>query len=125
MTARRYPPQPLNSPRLQERKEAADRVRANARCFYPSPCQEPEKGPASAAGVHAHVVGAVAGTGAADESSDSEAEQEGPQKLIRKVSTSGQIRSKVRHIAHTAASFDDTCILGQKRKRKGCCENLS
>uniref|UniRef100_A0A4W6D5A7 Diacylglycerol kinase n=1 Tax=Lates calcarifer TaxID=8187 RepID=A0A4W6D5A7_LATCA len=31
---------------------------------------------------------------AADESSDSEAEQEGPQKLIRKVSTSGQIRSK-------------------------------
>uniref|UniRef100_A0A8C5FJP4 Diacylglycerol kinase n=1 Tax=Gadus morhua TaxID=8049 RepID=A0A8C5FJP4_GADMO len=37
---------------------------------------------------------AVAGSGAADESSDSEAEQEGPQKLIRKVSTSGQIRSK-------------------------------
>uniref|UniRef100_A0A4W6D595 Diacylglycerol kinase n=1 Tax=Lates calcarifer TaxID=8187 RepID=A0A4W6D595_LATCA len=33
-------------------------------------------------------------SGAADESSDSEAEQEGPQKLIRKVSTSGQIRSK-------------------------------
>ncbi|XP_047226100.1 diacylglycerol kinase eta isoform X2 [Girardinichthys multiradiatus] len=56
---------------------------------------EPEKGAVStAAGVHAHVVGAVAGTGAADESSDSEAEQEGPQKLIRKVSTSGQIRSK-------------------------------
>uniref|UniRef100_A0A7N6A927 Diacylglycerol kinase n=1 Tax=Anabas testudineus TaxID=64144 RepID=A0A7N6A927_ANATE len=55
---------------------------------------EPEKGPASAAGIHAHVVGAVAGSGAADESSDSEAEQEGPQKLIRKVSTSGQIRSK-------------------------------
>uniref|UniRef100_A0A7N6BPE6 Diacylglycerol kinase n=1 Tax=Anabas testudineus TaxID=64144 RepID=A0A7N6BPE6_ANATE len=51
-------------------------------------------GPASAAGIHAHVVGAVAGSGAADESSDSEAEQEGPQKLIRKVSTSGQIRSK-------------------------------
>ncbi|XP_034550508.1 diacylglycerol kinase eta isoform X2 [Notolabrus celidotus] len=55
---------------------------------------EPEKGPVSAAGVHAHVVGAVSGSGAADESSDSEAEQEGPQKLIRKVSTSGQIRSK-------------------------------
>ncbi|XP_045910833.1 diacylglycerol kinase eta isoform X3 [Micropterus dolomieu] len=55
---------------------------------------EPEKGPTSAAGIHAHVVGAVAGSGAADESSDSEAEQEGPQKLIRKVSTSGQIRSK-------------------------------
>ncbi|XP_035531832.1 diacylglycerol kinase eta-like [Morone saxatilis] len=55
---------------------------------------EPEKLPASAAGIHAHVVGAVAGSGGADESSDSEAEQEGPQKLIRKVSTSGQIRSK-------------------------------
>ncbi|XP_048458894.1 diacylglycerol kinase eta-like [Rhincodon typus] len=35
------------------------------------------------------------GPGAAgDESSDSEGEHEGPQKLIRKVSTSGQIRSK-------------------------------
>ncbi|KAG8000986.1 Diacylglycerol kinase eta, partial [Nibea albiflora] len=55
---------------------------------------EPEKGPASTTGIHAHVVGAVAVSGAADESSDSEAEQEGPQKLIRKVSTSGQIRSK-------------------------------
>ena len=33
---------------------------------------------------------------AADESSDSEGEHEGPQKVIRKVSTSGQIRSKVR-----------------------------
>ncbi|KAM4731641.1 diacylglycerol kinase eta isoform 8-T8 [Anableps anableps] len=56
---------------------------------------EPEKGAvSSAAGVHAHVVGAVAGAGAPDESSDSETEQEGPQKLIRKVSTSGQIRSK-------------------------------
>ncbi|XP_029967155.1 diacylglycerol kinase eta isoform X2 [Salarias fasciatus] len=55
---------------------------------------EPEKGPASAAGIHAHVVGAASGSGAADESSDSEAEQEGPQKLIRKVSTSGQIRTK-------------------------------
>ncbi|KAM4561811.1 diacylglycerol kinase eta isoform 5-T5 [Fundulus diaphanus] len=56
---------------------------------------EPEKGDvSSAAGVHAHVVGAAAGTGAVDESSDSDAEQEGPQKLIRKVSTSGQIRSK-------------------------------
>uniref|UniRef100_W5LCZ7 Diacylglycerol kinase n=1 Tax=Astyanax mexicanus TaxID=7994 RepID=W5LCZ7_ASTMX len=38
--------------------------------------------------------GAVGGAGPADESSDSEGEQEGPQKLIRKVSTSGQIRSK-------------------------------
>uniref|UniRef100_A0A672JZI1 Diacylglycerol kinase n=1 Tax=Sinocyclocheilus grahami TaxID=75366 RepID=A0A672JZI1_SINGR len=39
--------------------------------------------------------GAVGGSGpVVDESSDSEGEQEGPQKLIRKVSTSGQIRSK-------------------------------
>ncbi|XP_037543003.1 diacylglycerol kinase eta [Nematolebias whitei] len=57
---------------------------------------EPDKPePASCAtGVHAHVVGAVASSSAADESSDSDAEQEGPQKLIRKVSTSGQIRTK-------------------------------
>lgn len=59
----------------------------------------------SAAGIHAHVVGAVAGSGAADESSDSEAEQEGPQKLIRKVSTSGQIRSKVRPPVLCSFSF--------------------
>ncbi|XP_070831384.1 diacylglycerol kinase eta isoform X4 [Chaetodon trifascialis] len=86
MTARR------DASRLQERKGAADRAKANPDWSYPSPRQEPEKGTAS--GVHAHVVGAAAGSGAADESSDSEAEQEGPQKLIRKVSTSGQIRSK-------------------------------
>ncbi|XP_061917633.1 diacylglycerol kinase eta isoform X1 [Entelurus aequoreus] len=55
---------------------------------------EPDKGPGSAARIHPHVVGAVSVSGAADESSDSEVEQEGPQKLIRKVSTSGQIRSK-------------------------------
>lgn len=107
MTTRRDASQPLNSPRLQERKGAADRAQGtNPEWFYPSPPQEPEKGPASAAGIHAHVVGAVSGSGAADESSDSEAEQEGPQKLIRKVSTSGQIRSKVRHISLTVAYMD-------------------
>ncbi|XP_058681571.1 forkhead box protein Q1-like [Ammospiza caudacuta] len=37
----------------------------------------------------------AAAAGPADESSDSEGEHEGPQKLIRKVSTSGQIRSKL------------------------------
>nr|XP_029133871.1 diacylglycerol kinase eta isoform X5 [Labrus bergylta] len=89
MTARRDATQPLRKP-----PGAEDRASANPDCFSPSPRQEPEKGPASAAGIHAHVVGAVAGSGAADESSDSDAEQEGPQKLIRKVSTSGQIRSK-------------------------------
>lgn len=99
MTARRDASRPLSSSRLREEgKGAAERAKANPDWFIPSPRQEPEKGPASAAGIHAHVVGAaVAGSGAAaaDESSDSEAEQEGPQKLIRKVSTSGQIRSKV------------------------------
>ncbi|XP_037095173.1 diacylglycerol kinase eta isoform X5 [Syngnathus acus] len=55
---------------------------------------EPDKGPASAVRIHPHEVGAVSVSVAADESSDSEVEQEGPQKLIRKVSTSGQIRSK-------------------------------
>ncbi|XP_061547232.1 diacylglycerol kinase eta isoform X6 [Phycodurus eques] len=67
-------------------------------CHYSrSPAWEeldPDKGPGSAARLHPHVVGAVSVSGAADESSDSEVEQEGPQKLIRKVSTSGQIRSK-------------------------------
>ncbi|XP_034418041.1 diacylglycerol kinase eta isoform X3 [Cyclopterus lumpus] len=94
MTAKRDASRPLSSSRLRERKGAADRAQANPDWFDLSPRQEPEKGPVSAAGIHAHVVGAVAGSGAADESSDSEAEQEGPQKLIRKVSTSGQIRSK-------------------------------
>ncbi|XP_060909634.1 diacylglycerol kinase eta isoform X2 [Labrus mixtus] len=89
MTARRDATRPLRKP-----PGAGDRAKANPDRFSPSPRQEPEKGPASAAGIHAHVVGAVAGSGAADESSDSDAEQEGPQKLIRKVSTSGQIRSK-------------------------------
>ncbi|KAJ8404597.1 hypothetical protein AAFF_G00334600 [Aldrovandia affinis] len=60
---------------------------------------EPEKGASSttgigSAGIHQHAMGAVGGPGPVDESSDSEGEQEGPQKLIRKVSTSGQIRSK-------------------------------
>ncbi|KAM4561814.1 diacylglycerol kinase eta isoform 8-T8 [Fundulus diaphanus] len=90
MTARRDA-----SSRLGQRKGATDRPKSNPDWFYASPRQEPEKGDvSSAAGVHAHVVGAAAGTGAVDESSDSDAEQEGPQKLIRKVSTSGQIRSK-------------------------------
>ncbi|KAM9710435.1 diacylglycerol kinase eta isoform 4-T4 [Menidia menidia] len=92
MTARRDASQPLDSSRLAEKKKgAADRAKPNPDWFCSPPRQEPEKGPvSSSAGIHAHVVGA----GAADESSDSEAEQEGPQKLIRKVSTSGQIRSK-------------------------------
>lgn len=98
MTARKATFQPLSSSRIPERKGAADRVNANLEWSYSSTPQEPEKGPTSAAGIHAHVVGAVGGSGAVDESSDSEGEQEGPQKLIRKVSTSGQIRSKVKHI---------------------------
>lgn len=54
----------------------------------------------AAAGAMQPQAGAVAAaaSAAADESSDSEPEQEpgSPQKLIRKVSTSGQIRQKVR-----------------------------
>ncbi|XP_023555906.1 diacylglycerol kinase eta [Octodon degus] len=38
--------------------------------------------------------GAAASAGPGEDSSDSEVEQEGPQKLIRKVSTSGQLRTK-------------------------------
>uniref|UniRef100_A0A8C7V272 Diacylglycerol kinase n=1 Tax=Oncorhynchus mykiss TaxID=8022 RepID=A0A8C7V272_ONCMY len=93
MTARKDAFQPLSSSRIPERKGAADRGKTNPDWSYPFPQQEPEKGP-STTGIHAHVVGAVGGSGAVDESSDSEGEQEGPQKLIRKVSTSGQLRSK-------------------------------
>lgn len=50
----------------------------------------------AAAGAGAAVTPAAASAGPGEDSSDSEAEQEGPQKLIRKVSTSGQIRTKVR-----------------------------
>uniref|UniRef100_A0A8C6UF64 Diacylglycerol kinase n=1 Tax=Neogobius melanostomus TaxID=47308 RepID=A0A8C6UF64_9GOBI len=91
MTARTVNSQPLCSSR---RGVDVDQDRTNSECFCPSTRQEPEKGSASSVGIHAHVVGTTAGSGAADESSDSDAEQEGPQKLIRKVSTSGQIRSK-------------------------------
>ncbi|XP_058404222.1 diacylglycerol kinase eta isoform X3 [Diceros bicornis minor] len=48
----------------------------------------------AAAGAGAAVTSAAASAGPGEDSSDSEAEQEGPQKLIRKVSTSGQIRTK-------------------------------
>uniref|UniRef100_A0AAY4BJ38 Diacylglycerol kinase n=1 Tax=Denticeps clupeoides TaxID=299321 RepID=A0AAY4BJ38_9TELE len=66
------------------------------RCCDRSPLllrQEPDRAAAGTSGMH-HGVGAAGGSGPVDESSDSEGEQEGPQKLIRKVSTSGQIRSK-------------------------------
>lgn len=49
----------------------------------------------AAAGTGAAVTPVAASAGPGEDSSDSEAEQEGPQKLIRKVSTSGQIRTKV------------------------------
>ncbi|XP_036916129.1 diacylglycerol kinase eta isoform X6 [Sturnira hondurensis] len=58
--------------------------------------QHPPPGAAggAAAGAGAVVTPAAASAGPGEDSSDSEAEQEGPQKLIRKVSTSGQIRTK-------------------------------
>lgn len=54
--------------------------------------------PPGVAGGAASGAGTVSPTaaGPGEDSSDSEAEQEGPQKLIRKVSTSGQLRTKVR-----------------------------
>ncbi|XP_075419138.1 diacylglycerol kinase eta isoform X2 [Tenrec ecaudatus] len=51
-------------------------------------------GGVAAAGAGAAVASAAASVGPGEDSSDSEAEQEGPQKLIRKVSTSGQLRTK-------------------------------
>ncbi|XP_072542060.1 diacylglycerol kinase eta isoform X5 [Salminus brasiliensis] len=87
MTAKRGSFQPLcSSSRLAERKGAA-LGGANAELRASSPPQQEPRGAAAPPG-------AVGGAGPADESSDSEGEQEGPQKLIRKVSTSGQIRSK-------------------------------
>ncbi|XP_023679491.2 diacylglycerol kinase eta isoform X2 [Paramormyrops kingsleyae] len=99
MAAKRAAFQPLSGSRVPERKGAADRAKANPQCCASPAHQEPEKEAAAAPGIggsgmHRHVMGAVGGPGAVDESSDSEGEQEGPQKLIRKVSTSGQIRSK-------------------------------
>ncbi|XP_016419563.1 diacylglycerol kinase eta [Sinocyclocheilus rhinocerous] len=92
MTAKRTAFQPLSNSRIPaERKGAAERLHNPERCA--SSPQEPEKPAASASGLP--VLGAVGVSGpVVDESSDSEGEQEGPQKLIRKVSTSGQIRSK-------------------------------
>ncbi|KAI4872435.1 hypothetical protein NFI96_010147 [Prochilodus magdalenae] len=87
MTAKRGSFQPLcSSSRLAERKGAAHGG-ANAELRASSPPQQEPRGAAAPPG-------AVGGAGPVDESSDSEGEQEGPQKLIRKVSTSGQIRSK-------------------------------
>uniref|UniRef100_A0A8C2B7R8 Diacylglycerol kinase n=1 Tax=Cyprinus carpio TaxID=7962 RepID=A0A8C2B7R8_CYPCA len=92
MTAKRTAFQPLSSSRIPaERKGASECLHNPERCA--SSPQEPEKPAASSSGLPA--LGAVGGSGpVVDESSDSEGEQEGPQKLIRKVSTSGQIRSK-------------------------------
>lgn len=80
------------------------------------PRQEPEKGPTVE--IHTHPAGAVTGSGAVDESSDSEAEQEGPQKLIRKVSTSGQIRSKVRPPDNCCISSAAFCSSDAQRVKK-------
>lgn len=69
-------------------------VAATASALSP---QESER--MAGAGGQQHPPGAASGgaAGPGEDSSDSEAEQEGgPQKLIRKVSTSGQLRTKVR-----------------------------
>lgn len=90
MTAKRAAVEPLcGSPWLVDRKGAVARAHHGSAL----PHQEPR---GAAATQHSSTgSGATGGSGAGEESSDSEGEQEGPQKLIRKVSTSGQIRSKV------------------------------
>lgn len=99
MTARRAAVEPLcGSPWLAERRGTVARAHRGSAL----PHQEPR---GAAATQHSSAgSGAAGGSGGVDESSDSEGEQEGPQKLIRKVSTSGQIRSKVSH-QHAAPSF--------------------
>lgn len=99
MTAKKAAFQPLSSSRIPaDRKGAAERD-YNSQCRDCFSQQEPEKPAETATGIHHPAVGAVGGSGpVVDESSDSEGEQEGPQKLIRKVSTSGQIRSKARQV---------------------------
>ncbi|XP_036401222.1 diacylglycerol kinase eta-like isoform X1 [Megalops cyprinoides] len=99
MAARRTAFQPLSSSGAPERKAEGDRLQDEAEWCAFSPHQEPAKGASTVAGIcgagiHHQVMGAFGGAGQVDESSDSEGEQEEQQKLIRKVSTSGQIRSK-------------------------------
>lgn len=99
MAARRAAFQPLSSSRVPERKGAAGCTKVNPE-WCVSTRQESEKGAVTVAGIvctgmRHHPIGAAGGHVTGDESSDSEGEHEGPQKLIRKVSTSGQIRSKV------------------------------
>ncbi|XP_056663269.1 diacylglycerol kinase eta isoform X5 [Monodelphis domestica] len=60
---------------------------------------------------------AAAAAGPVEESSDSEAEHEGPQKLIRKVSTSGQIRSKVRTSIKEGLLLKQTSSFQRWKKR--------
>ncbi|XP_041128244.1 diacylglycerol kinase eta-like isoform X1 [Polyodon spathula] len=98
MAARGAASQPLSSSRVRERKGAAGCTKVNPE-WCVSTRQESEKGAVTVAGIvgtgmRHHPIGAAGGHVTGDESSDSEGEHEGPQKLIRKVSTSGQIRSK-------------------------------
>lgn len=78
-------PAPLGAVRRLQRAARGGRGRRARRSMAAAGTAQPRAGPAAAGA-------------AADESSDSEPEQEpgSPQKLIRKVSTSGQIRQKVR-----------------------------
>ena len=63
----------------------------------PAPCGSPVVEPRGSGGRMAEAGGPESAARSLEESSDSDPEQEhgSPQKLIRKVSTSGQIRSKV------------------------------
>lgn len=67
----------------------------------------------AAAGTGTVVTPAAAAAGPGEDSSDSEAEQEGPQKLIRKVSTSGQIRTKVRRASGSVEGGAQRAVCGK------------
>ncbi|XP_031814292.1 diacylglycerol kinase eta isoform X3 [Sarcophilus harrisii] len=71
----------------------------------------------AAATASATAAAGVGPAGPGDESSDSEAEHEGPQKLIRKVSTSGQIRSKVRTSIKEGLLLKQTSSFQRWKKR--------
>lgn len=95
------------------RLQSAARGGRGRRPRRPAPCSMAAAG---AAQPQAGAVAAAAATtsAAAEESSDSEPEQEpgSPQKLIRKVSTSGQIRQKVRAGAAGRASGSGSAAAG-------------
>lgn len=116
---RLLPPAPPLSPPSRTASSSPGRGAAAAALAEPDSCAFSRQESGKMAGAEAGMSGAgipqqpqpqpPAAAGPADESSDSEGEHEGPQKLIRKVSTSGQIRSKVRG----AGAGEPRCLRGK------------